>query len=92
MCHQELNSWGLTLAAGMHCPVMWFATFLIAVTGKIKLALAAGKANPAPPVGPALGSKVRNTYVVQLLAWTAHNVFTCQAYSGFHQRSRRTVN
>ncbi len=29
-----------------------------AVTGKIKLALAAGKANPAPPVGPALGSKV----------------------------------
>mmetsp|Transcript_14556 Transcript_14556/g.39422 ORF Transcript_14556/g.39422 Transcript_14556/m.39422 type:complete len:177 (+) Transcript_14556:156-686(+) len=27
------------------------------VTGKIKLALTAGKANPAPPVGPALGSK-----------------------------------
>ncbi|PNH11058.1 50S ribosomal protein L11 [Tetrabaena socialis] len=27
------------------------------VTGKIKLALSAGKANPAPPVGPALGSK-----------------------------------
>ena len=25
------------------------------VTGKIKLALQAGKANPAPPVGPALG-------------------------------------
>lgn len=33
---------------------------LNAVTGKIKLALAAGKANPAPPVGPALGSKVRS--------------------------------
>ncbi|GAB4823687.1 hypothetical protein N2152v2_010733 [Parachlorella kessleri] len=27
------------------------------VTGLIKLALPAGKANPAPPVGPALGSK-----------------------------------
>ena len=26
---------------------------------QIKLALPAGKANPAPPVGPALGSKVR---------------------------------
>lgn len=30
-----------------------------AVTGMIKLALPAGKANPAPPVGPALGAKVR---------------------------------
>ncbi len=29
-----------------------------AVTGLIKLALQAGKANPAPPVGPALGAKV----------------------------------
>lgn len=29
------------------------------VTGKISLALEAGKANPAPPVGPALGAKVR---------------------------------
>jgi len=28
-----------------------------AVTGYIKLALPAGKANPAPPVGPALGAK-----------------------------------
>ncbi|KAG7670604.1 putative 50S ribosomal protein L11 [Nannochloris sp. 'desiccata'] len=27
------------------------------VSGYIKLALAAGKANPAPPVGPALGAK-----------------------------------
>ncbi|MEB3203447.1 MAG: 50S ribosomal protein L11, partial [Candidatus Sericytochromatia bacterium] len=25
------------------------------VTAKVKLALPAGKANPAPPVGPALG-------------------------------------
>ena len=31
---------------------------LCAVVGMIKLALQAGKANPAPPVGPALGSKV----------------------------------
>ena len=29
----------------------------IAVSGYIKLALPAGKANPAPPVGPALGAK-----------------------------------
>lgn len=29
------------------------------VIGQIKLALPAGKANPAPPVGPALGSKAR---------------------------------
>lgn len=35
-----------------------------AVTGLIKLALQAGKANPAPPVGPALGAKVR-LYAVQ---------------------------
>lgn len=33
-------------------------SFIDAVTGYIKLALQAGKANPAPPVGPALGSKV----------------------------------
>lgn len=32
-------------------------TMAAKVTGKIKLALQAGKANPAPPVGPALGSK-----------------------------------
>jgi hypothetical protein len=29
------------------------------VAGYIKLAIEAGKANPAPPIGPALGSKVR---------------------------------
>lgn len=32
-------------------------TMAAKVTGKIKLALPAGKANPSPPVGPALGSK-----------------------------------
>lgn len=31
--------------------------FIVAVVGVIKLALEAGKATPAPPVGPALGSK-----------------------------------
>ncbi len=31
----------------------------LAVTRKIKLELVGGKANPAPPVGPALGAKVR---------------------------------
>lgn len=36
-----------------------------AVTGKIKLELVAGKANPAPPVGPALGAKV----IVFALFW-----------------------
>jgi len=29
-----------------------------AVVGMIKLAIDAGKANPAPPIGPALGAKV----------------------------------
>ena len=32
--------------------------------GQIKLALQAGKANPAPPVGPALGSKARAWFVL----------------------------
>ena len=27
------------------------------ITGKIKLQIEAGKANPSPPVGPALGQK-----------------------------------
>ncbi|KAG1653529.1 hypothetical protein FOA52_006083 [Chlamydomonas sp. UWO 241] len=38
-------------------PTRKVATMAAKVTGKIKLALTAGKANPAPPVGPALGSK-----------------------------------
>lgn len=33
------------------------ATMAAKVTGKIKLELTAGKANPSPPVGPALGSR-----------------------------------
>ena len=40
----------------------------VTVTGLIKLALQAGKANPAPPVGPALGAKV--TYQ-QPVGWYA---------------------
>lgn len=35
----------------------WILLNILAVTGIIKLALEAGKATPAPPVGPALGSK-----------------------------------
>ncbi|GFR44399.1 hypothetical protein Agub_g5631 [Astrephomene gubernaculifera] len=38
-------------------PTRSVTTMAAKVTGKIKLALPAGKANPAPPVGPALGSK-----------------------------------
>ena len=37
--------------------VMIFFFVGVAVIGLIKLALEAGKATPAPPVGPALGSK-----------------------------------
>lgn len=33
------------------------ATMAAKVTGKVKLELQAGKANPAPPVGPALGAR-----------------------------------
>ena len=43
--------------AGCHWEVQLSWSFL-AVAGLIKLALPAGKANPAPPVGPALGAKV----------------------------------
>ena len=34
-------------------------TMAAKVAGYIKLAIEAGKANPAPPIGPALGAKVR---------------------------------
>lgn len=52
-------------AAGAHphaphfglAPLTAGPLFPLAVSGYIKLALAAGKANPAPPVGPALGAK-----------------------------------
>lgn len=45
-----------------------------AVTGKIKLELQAGKANPAPPVGPALGSKVCATHRRRLLQAQGHSL------------------
>lgn len=32
----------------------------VLVTGKISLAIEAGKANPSPPIGPALGAKAKN--------------------------------
>jgi len=35
-------------------------TMAAKVAAYIKLAIEAGKANPAPPIGPALGSKVRS--------------------------------
>lgn len=38
-------------------PIRMFFPIECAVTGYVKLALPAGKANPAPPVGPALGAK-----------------------------------
>jgi hypothetical protein len=47
----------------LFCKVSIFGFFVmifflgVAVIGLIKLALEAGKATPAPPVGPALGSK-----------------------------------
>ena len=34
-------------------------TMAAKIAGYIKLAIEAGKANPAPPIGPALGAKVR---------------------------------
>ena len=46
-------------------------SFLAAVTGLIKLALQAGKANPAPPVGPALGAKVLQPAVFCKPTWHA---------------------
>jgi hypothetical protein len=54
-----LSRWSLKARqynTAQHC----FLKFchLAVVTGYIKLALDAGKASPAPPVGPALGSKV----------------------------------
>ena len=54
-----------------HVPVKWSAdhskwvagnrhrVMAAKVAGYIKLAIEAGKANPAPPIGPALGAKVR---------------------------------
>lgn len=42
-----------------------------AVKAKIKLALKAGKANPAPPIGPALGSKVSYPEGCDLLVFQA---------------------
>jgi len=37
------------------------------VAGYIKLAIEAGKASPAPPIGPALGAKVRALDVIVLV-------------------------
>lgn len=50
---------GGMLCVASHPPRLACSFWWVAVTGMIKLALPAGKANPAPPVGPALGAKVR---------------------------------
>lgn len=53
-CSVAATAAGITAAGTKRCCLRRLA----AVTGKIKLELVAGKANPAPPVGPALGAKV----------------------------------
>ena len=58
------------------------------IAGYIKLAIEAGKANPAPPIGPALGAKVRASRQRQIvdtrrpnspLQFTARNARLCKA-------------
>jgi len=46
------------------------------VAGYIKLAIEAGKASPAPPIGPALGAKVRARGVIVLSAMTRRRAMT----------------
>ena len=62
------------------------------VAGYIKLAIEAGKANPAPPIGPALGAKVRSRTdtthrahgeTSDAVAWRGEN-----AYDARHRRTR----
>lgn len=62
------------------------------VAGYIKLAIEAGKANPAPPIGPALGAKVRSRTDTthrahgeksDAVAWRGEN-----AYDARHRRTR----
>ena len=55
---------------------LWWCA--LAVVAQIKLALQAGKANPAPPVGPALGSKVCVGCVVRLVGG-ADCQYVCRA-------------
>jgi len=50
-------------------------TMAAKVAGYIKLAIEAGKANPAPPIGPALGSKVRFPSLRFLLFPSSVNFF-----------------
>lgn len=40
------------------------------IAGYIKLAIEAGKANPAPPIGPALGAKVRFLRLFPPVRWS----------------------
>lgn len=50
-------------------------TMAAKVAGYIKLAIEAGKANPAPPIGPALGAKVRFPSLRFLLFPSSVNFF-----------------
>lgn len=65
-----------------------------AVKGYIKLALDAGKANPAPPVGPALGAKVRQQCCALLSCADAGLDILCRSpadSSGCIALSKQTV-
>ena len=50
-------------------------TMAAKVAGYIKLAIEAGKANPAPPIGPALGAKVRFPSL-RFLLFSSRNFFS----------------
>lgn len=51
------TTFGMPSASSSRTANRRVVTMAAKVTGKIKLELVAGKANPAPPVGPALGAK-----------------------------------
>lgn len=53
----SVNRTGLAPSSSSSTGNRRVVTMAAKVTGKIKLELTAGKANPAPPVGPALGSR-----------------------------------
>ena len=66
------------------CRTSSYLVYSAAVTGLIKLALQAGKANPAPPVGPALGAKVPDLLraiqpdILYTFAYEHHFCLGCQ--------------
>ena len=57
------------------------------VTGYIKLQIPAGKATPAPPVGPALGQHgVNIVQFTKAVSYTHLDVYKRQAVSAAHAR------